>query len=816
MPAASTRHIEPLLPSPDLPPTLSRRAYRPNEIARSYHRSRNRQRAQPVPRATWTFSRSITINHQKVGASDLANFPVLVAGIYPWLRTVANGGDVQSSSGADIAFFSDPQCTQALDFEIERWNATTGEVAYWVRLPAVFTAVDTVFYIAYGNTTVGRLDNPRGVWDSGFRLVQHLGDGTTLDLTDSTGHFGSVNHGAVAAVGQVAGGSNATASAYYEATAAYNIINGGPNTHCVRMWVKGSSFGGQPIIWAMFDAVIGDAGVETSTTGTQLLWFYRTSPAVNFRTVNMDISDGQWHLLHFVKTGFGDLGVAYIDGKAAVTASGTLNSTPASANSPIGFGHYSAANPFSWPGSLDEVRISNVVRTADWVLTEFNNESNPATFYYIDLMPSERKTFRSKQRRLPTPRQRRPRAEVFIAPSAPPLAPDFIQQPRVPRPMRTRRLRSAKPIPSQPNLAPDDVFGQPRRTRTGRTARRHAIEVTPPQFNPPFPFVELVQPKRLRGLLSRRARRFESPIAQAAPTPPTFPLGANQPRRLRGLGRVKRNPSAFPLEQLVPIESRSRRWRVARNKNRRPSEVVPTQQAPANPDFSWPTDRQARTVRGASRRRGRGAEVVQPQVAPVAPTFVAASVQPRRLRSTLVRRARRSEPVVAQEAAPITGRKRTNRANLRRAERSYEVVPTQQTVVDASIMWSRDRQPRDLRGFARTRGKRTDVVQPQLNPPLPILESVQPRRPRGLTRWRGRSFVAVPGQVVAPEAEIRFAKVSRVKRLGRRQRRPGFDTFGQAIGPTSLVKTWDGLVRASVRTFDGVPNASTKTVKGLP
>jgi hypothetical protein len=35
---------------------------------------------------------------------------------------------------------------------------------------------------------------------------------------------------------------------------------------------------------------------------------------------------------------------------------------------------------FYWPGVLDEVRVSDVARTADWVVTEYRNQSAPGTF----------------------------------------------------------------------------------------------------------------------------------------------------------------------------------------------------------------------------------------------------------------------------------------------------------------------------------------------------------------------------------------------------------------------------------------------------
>jgi hypothetical protein len=34
-------------------------------------------------------------------------------------------------------------------------------------------------------------------------------------------------------------------------------------------------------------------------------------------------------------------------------------------------------------GQLDEVRIATVVRPPEWIQTEFNNQSDPASFYDI-------------------------------------------------------------------------------------------------------------------------------------------------------------------------------------------------------------------------------------------------------------------------------------------------------------------------------------------------------------------------------------------------------------------------------------------------
>jgi RHS repeat-associated protein len=39
-------------------------------------------------------------------------------------------------------------------------------------------------------------------------------------------------------------------------------------------------------------------------------------------------------------------------------------------------------------GLLDETRISNIARSADWILTEYNNQNSPSTFYGISTATS--------------------------------------------------------------------------------------------------------------------------------------------------------------------------------------------------------------------------------------------------------------------------------------------------------------------------------------------------------------------------------------------------------------------------------------------
>ncbi|MFX1243129.1 MAG: DUF2341 domain-containing protein, partial [Promethearchaeota archaeon] len=107
--------------------------------------------------------------------------------------------DVQSN-GNDIAFAND---TAWLDHEIEifnqSYNDTHAQLIAWVRIPNLYTSIDTVIRMYYGNSTMGSQENPNAVWDSNFKGVWHLSEdpsGSSPQMKDSTlnNHNGAVNN----------------------------------------------------------------------------------------------------------------------------------------------------------------------------------------------------------------------------------------------------------------------------------------------------------------------------------------------------------------------------------------------------------------------------------------------------------------------------------------------------------------------------------------------------------------------------------------------------------------------------------------------
>ena len=113
--------------------------------------------AAPTAEAAPAFHKKITINPGQVTGGPLTNFPFLFSTTDPALRTTANGGSVTNANGWDIIFATSPNCADStscggnkLDHEIESYNAVTGQLIAWVRVPSINDG--TVLYVHYGDS----------------------------------------------------------------------------------------------------------------------------------------------------------------------------------------------------------------------------------------------------------------------------------------------------------------------------------------------------------------------------------------------------------------------------------------------------------------------------------------------------------------------------------------------------------------------------------------------------------------------------------------------------------------------------------------
>ena len=362
----------------------------------------NQASATPTSGTPWsngyTNRRTITIDHTKVPNTDQSNFPVLIAGTYSYLATIGNGGAVTNANGYDIIFTLDSAGTNPLAFEQDSYSASTGAVDYWVKVPTVSHTSDTVIYMFYGNSSViTDQSNKTAVWDSNYKGVYHLPNGTALSASDSTSNAnnGTIN-GATATTGEIDGGASFNGSSSYVsipagAFSAYPS-SGSTNNYPLSFsaWFKTTSTGvilgqtdgtqpnGRPNGWVPAIYVDTSGKVRAS-----VFWHGSVSDQIISAAA---YNDGNWHLVEDTyNTGTETL---YIDGQAAGNKSFSEVGYSSVYRYFIGTGYGSFWTGVSgawgyWNGSLDEVRVSNTARSADWISTEYNNQSNPSTFYSV-------------------------------------------------------------------------------------------------------------------------------------------------------------------------------------------------------------------------------------------------------------------------------------------------------------------------------------------------------------------------------------------------------------------------------------------------
>jgi RHS repeat-associated protein len=322
----------------------------------------------------YQYRRAIVLSHSRVPNTDQADFPVLVSGVYSYLANVSNGGSVQNPNGYDIVFSLDPEGATNLDHEIDGYDPVTGTANFWVRIPTLSHAADTVIYLFYGNANItGSQENKAGVWRNSYAGVWHLGTSANLSANDSTVHAnnGTVNGSPSAVSGQINGAANFHTSS--------------DNLAITTIPLSGTDY----TVSAWFTVPLANTGAWNTLT----------------RGINNDhqvlVNEANWHLGSYANqgAGFWDSGFAISSLSngwhhlvAAATAGTTtfyvdganVGAIPFQSSAEISFlGNYQGGGQQF--GIADEIRISTgVARSADWVATEYANESSPSTFFTVE------------------------------------------------------------------------------------------------------------------------------------------------------------------------------------------------------------------------------------------------------------------------------------------------------------------------------------------------------------------------------------------------------------------------------------------------
>ncbi len=349
----------------------------------------------------WPFRKPITIDHTLVG-DDLTSFPILVDIVDDDLRTTAQ------SDGDDLVFTT--YDGTKLDHEIETYDSSTGHLVAWVEVPFLPSTVDTTLYLYFGNPVAENQENVAETWDFNFLMVHHLDEtsGVHLDSTQYANDGTPVGGVTQNAVGPIDGADDFDGIDDYVSVFDSGTVDpefqglGNNNDYTISTWVKTSQENGELAADVWYPSVLLLELRRESGTDTRVPFSFGITDGYNEvgrthdytgsaerETGTVYISDDTWHYI-VVSIADDDM-TFYVDGDPDVTRT----CTTANGNCSVGTYASNMGLATRWKntgdiddrncldGLMDEVRISDVARSAGWIWTEYNNQHDAGAFYRL-------------------------------------------------------------------------------------------------------------------------------------------------------------------------------------------------------------------------------------------------------------------------------------------------------------------------------------------------------------------------------------------------------------------------------------------------
>ena len=354
------------------------------------------------PLATNLYAKSMNVAF--LGVDDgvaLADFPALVR-----LSTEIDGfsyADFALLNGGDLRF-ADAN-GNLIPHEIDTWNSN-GVSTVWVKVPQLVKgAVITAHYGFTGSGDPAAVD-AKDVWDEGYVGVWHLGE-SSLPLMESSGvstdftkaSYTSAGDIGFAAQGVVGGSVDFKDGARNSISAPDHDALDGFSKFTIEVW----TFQGDR---AQFKPGAGILCKRAQSSGDEASYFiynyeggqgdprcalYTGTSAANVPSCDLTPTFGEWnHLAYSVDMTSATSNVrGYSDGECAVTNSIAYGSYMPNSMHDLVIGNSIAWSPQgSFNGAVDEVRISKVVRSAEWIKATHDTIANPGfavcTFDAVD------------------------------------------------------------------------------------------------------------------------------------------------------------------------------------------------------------------------------------------------------------------------------------------------------------------------------------------------------------------------------------------------------------------------------------------------
>ncbi|MFT5411146.1 MAG: hypothetical protein ACI9NC_003880, partial [Verrucomicrobiales bacterium] len=262
------------------------------------------------------------------------------------------------SGGEDVRFSVDGK---PLAYQIEHWDAAQGEASIWVKVPAIHGNARQELKLHWGKADAASESDGKAVFgeSNGYLSVWHLGD----EVRDEVGTLESEDKGTTPVPGMVGMARHFPGKKGVFGGDKIANYPSGDGAHTTALWFRAEQANGTVVGW----------GNEGGNRGSKVRMQFRSPPHIH---VDSDFSDikaesrlptNEW--VHVVHT--------YGNGPRRIYINGVLDgeaTTKLDIKSPARLWLGGWYHNYDFVGDLDEVRISNVARSAEWVRLQYENQ----------------------------------------------------------------------------------------------------------------------------------------------------------------------------------------------------------------------------------------------------------------------------------------------------------------------------------------------------------------------------------------------------------------------------------------------------------
>ena len=310
----------------------------------------------------------------------LVGFPVLVT--FREGRRGFSFGQFASPTRGDLCF-TDAEGTQLLHYEIERWNPK-GASHVWVQVPKIASGKDHI-WAYWGRSEQQRPAHPwspRATWQAGYKGVWHMTETQGPCRSSTRAHNAAraangVKLGIDGVIGRGVGFDGDDDEMMLS-----SILPIGSTDNTVSVWVKVPKVGAGGLkAGERVGDVLGNfndrpnSNWELHAKG-QMRIHWNGGQAHHFGTT--DLRDDTWRHVAWVRDRAAGKFLMYIDGKLEKTVNDSGRDIEFTTTHRIGGDNRGA--PPNFHGLMDELRVSSVARSGDWLWACWKNQLAPDEF----------------------------------------------------------------------------------------------------------------------------------------------------------------------------------------------------------------------------------------------------------------------------------------------------------------------------------------------------------------------------------------------------------------------------------------------------